>query len=177
MCRILLLLPTLLLTGLLPAGCVASRFTDNEPFDPGVIESFVPGTTTAADVTNELGPPVRVVELDVRSAYLYEFTISKTTGLVLFLVNFVNSDARFDRVWLFFDSRDVLTHSGSQLSAHRARFAMPWVRVHDAERNAAADAKYAEQRAKTRAGMDSDAGEPKAETKQEKAAEAAASAG
>ena len=47
--RILLLLPAILLT-----GCVASRFTDNEPFDPELIESFVPGTTTAAQVTGSL---------------------------------------------------------------------------------------------------------------------------
>jgi len=152
--RILLLLPAILLT-----GCVASRFTDNEPFDPEVIESFVPGTTTAAQVTDALGPPVRVVELDVRSAYLYEFSNSKTTGLVLLIVNFVNSDSRFDRVWFFFDSRDVLTHSGAQLSAHRARFAMPWVRVHDADRNAKMDAEYAEKKAKAEAKMKTDAAE------------------
>jgi len=154
MTRILLLLSALSLP-----VCVASRFTDNEPFDPAVVESFVPGTTTAADVTDAMGPPVRVVQLDVRSAYLYEFSNSKTTGLVLFLVNFVNSDARFDRVWLFFDSRDVLTHSGSQLSAHRSRFAMPWVRIHDADKNAKSDAKYAEQKAKAQAKMEADAAE------------------
>jgi len=151
--------PLLLPVFLLLTGCVASRFTDNEPFDPKVIESFLPGTTTAADVTEALGPPVRVVELDVRSAYLYEFTSSKTTGLVLLIVNFVNLDSRVDRVWLFFDSRDVLTHQGSQLSAHRARFAMPWVHVHDADKNAEMDANYAAQKAKAeaKAKMEADA--------------------
>jgi len=148
-------LPLLLvLPALLPVGCVASRFTDNEPFDPAIVESFVPGTTTAADVTNLLGPPVRVVELDVRSAYLYEFSNSKTTGLLLLLVNFVNSDARYDRVWLFFDSRDVLTHSGTQLSAHRARFAMPWSRIHDPDKNAEMDAKHAKKQAEAQAKME-----------------------
>lgn len=166
----------LFLALLLPA-CVASRFTDNEPFDPDVIEGFVPGSTTAADVTNVLGPPVRVVELDVRSAYLYEFSNSKTTGLVLLLVNFVNSDARFDRVWLFFDSRDVLTHTGSQLSAHRARFAMPWVGVHDADRNAKADAEYAKKRAEAEAKAAAAAKEAQAEAERKKSSEAAASAG
>jgi len=155
--RTLLIFPVLVLSVLVPGGCVASRFTDNEPFDPELIDSFVPGTTTATEVTEVLGPPVRVVELDVRSAYLYEFTNSKTTGLVFLIVNFVNSDSRADRVWLFFDSRDVLTHSGSLLSAHRARFAMPWVRVHAADKNAKMDAEYEQKKAKAKAKMEADA--------------------
>jgi len=83
----------------------------------------------------------------VRSAYLYEFSENKSAGLILLLVNFANSDQRFDRVWFFFDSRDVLTHYGTKLSSHRARFAMPWVDTHSAERNAKADAKRAEKKA------------------------------
>ena len=123
------------------AGCFMGKVAENEPFDEAVIESFEPGRTTAGDVTEALGPPLRVVELDVRSAYLYEFSQSKSAGLVLILVNFVNSDQRFDRIWLFFDSRDVLTHYGSQLSSHRTMFAMPWVDTHAPERMAKQDAK------------------------------------
>ncbi|MEM8885455.1 MAG: hypothetical protein AAGD14_15425, partial [Planctomycetota bacterium] len=87
------------------------------------------------------GPPRRVVELDVRSAYLYEFSRTNSAGLILVLVNLVNSDQRFDRIWFFFDSRDVLTHFGTQFSAHRTMFAMPWVDTHSAERKAKMDAK------------------------------------
>lgn len=137
------LLPLLLLS-----GCFLGRFNENEPLDEDLLAQFVPGRTTAGDVTNVLGPPMRVVELDVRSAYLYEFSESKSAGLILLLVNFVNNDQRFDRVWFFFDSRDVLTHYGTKLSSHRTRFAMPWVNTHTAKRNAKADAKRAEQKRK-----------------------------
>ena len=118
----------LLLLLFLPA-CFVGRSTENEPLDQEALESFVPGRTTAQEVTQALGPPKRVVELDVRSAYLYEFSQTKNAGLVLLLVNLVNSDQRFDRVWLFFDSRDVLTHSGSSYAAENSRFAMPWTKV------------------------------------------------
>jgi len=131
---------------LLP-GCFLGRFSENEPLDEDLLAQFEPGRTTAGDVTAAFGPPQRVVELDVRSAYLYEFSENKSAGLILLLVNFANSDQRFDRVWFFFDSRDVLTHYGTKLSSHRARFAMPWVDTHSAERNAKADAKRAEKKA------------------------------
>jgi hypothetical protein len=137
------LLPLLLLS-----GCFLGRFSENEPLDEDLLAEFVPGRTTAGDVTSRLGPPVRVVALDVRSAYLYEFSENKSAGLILLLVNFVNSDQRFDRLWFFFDSRDVLTHFGTKLSSHRARFAMPWVNTHTAARNAKADAKRAEEKEK-----------------------------
>ena len=139
----LALLPLLLLP-----SCFLAKFSENEPFDEAVIEKFEVGRTTAGDVTEALGPPRRVVELDVRSAYLYEFSRSKSAGLLFILVNFVNSDKRFDRLWFFFDSRDVLTHYGAQLSAHRTMFAMPWVDTHSPARMAKQDAKRVEQRKK-----------------------------
>ena len=147
---------TILISLLLLTGCFAGRCTDGEPFDAKIVEAFEPGTTTAKTVVEQLGPPRRVVELDVRSAYLYEFQQSKNAGLVLLIVNFVNSDVRFDRIWIFFDSRDVLTHIGTELHAHRARFAMPWVRNHTADKNAKADAEWAEQQAKAKAKLDAE---------------------
>ena len=140
--RVALALPLLL------SGCFLGRSTENEPFDESVLTQFEPGRTTAGDVTKVLGPPRRVVELDVRSAYLYEYAESKNSGLILILLNFVNSDQRYDRLWFFFDSRDVLTHVGSKLSSHRSMFAMPWVDTHTAERMAKRDAKREAKRAK-----------------------------
>ncbi|MHC4847540.1 MAG: hypothetical protein ACYTEG_03710 [Planctomycetota bacterium] len=142
----LALLPLLLLT-----GCFLGKFSENEPFDEDLLKEFESGKTTAGDVTRVLGPPLRVVPLDVRSAYLYEFSESKSAGLILLLVNFVNSDQRYDRIWFFFDSRDVLTHYGTRLSSHRSRFAMPWVDTHTKKYDDKADAKRAEQRAKEEA--------------------------
>ena len=153
-----------LLSLLLLSGCFLGRFSENEPLDEDLLAEFVPGRTTAGEVTNLLGPPVRVVELDVRSAYLYEFSETKSAGLILLLVNFVNSDERFDRVWFFFDSRDVLTHYGTKLSSHRARFAMPWVDTHAAKRNAKADAKRAERKAEEKAAEQKAAPAPARET-------------
>ncbi|MHC4449908.1 MAG: hypothetical protein ACYS0E_07165 [Planctomycetota bacterium] len=151
----LIFLPLLLL-----AGCFLGKFSENEPLDESLLKEFESGKTTAGDVTRVLGPPRRVVELDVRSAYLYEFSESKSAGLILLLVNFVNSDQRFDRVWFFFDSRDVLTHYGAHLSSHRSRFAMPWVNTHTKKYDDKADAKRAEQRAKEEAEAKALAGQP-----------------
>ena len=124
-------LPLVLLPLLFLPACFMGRSTRNEPLDTEVIATFEPGRTTAEDVTNALGPPLRVVELDVRSAYLYEFTQTKNAGLVFILVNFVNTDERSDRIWLFFDSRDVLTHHGSTFAAERTEFSMPWSKIKD----------------------------------------------
>ena len=151
MARTTLLFPILLLT-----GCFAGRSTDGEPFDAAIVSAFEPGTTTAKTVVEQLGPPRRVVELDVRSAYLYQFEQSKNAGLVLFVVNFVNSDVRYDRIWLFFDSRDVLTHVGTELHAHRARFAMPWAKIHTVDKDAQADAKWAAQQAEAKAKLEAE---------------------
>lgn len=132
-------------TALLPAlllfvGCVAGRFSQGEPFDAELLQELEPGTSTAAEVTELLGPPRMVVDLEPRSAYLYEFSASKVSGLVLLVVNFANLDQRYDRIWLFFDERDVLTHYGAKLSSHRVRWALPWRDLHDPEKSARKDA-------------------------------------
>jgi hypothetical protein len=150
--RRLALFPLLLLS-----GCFLGRFSENEPINEDLLRDFEPGKTTAGDVTKLLGPPIQVVEIDVRSAYLYEFSESKSSGLILLLVNFVNSDQRFDRIWFFFDSRDVLTHYGTKLSSHRSRFAMPWVNSHAEKYDKRADAKRAEQKAKEKAEAEAEA--------------------
>ena len=50
---------------------------------------------------------------------------------MLFLVNFVNTDLRQDRAWLFFDENDVLTHVGTTFEAADARYALPWFDIHE----------------------------------------------
>jgi len=123
------LLLGLLLLSFSPA-CFLSRQTTNEPIGRKKIEGFVPGKTTAKEVLEVLGAPSEVVQLGNRSAYRFEFTVCKNAGFSIIILSFVNSDTVSDRVWLFFDSKDVLTHAGSTLQAQDARFAMPWQSAH-----------------------------------------------
>ena len=121
-------------------GCFWSRAFVNEPLDANVVAALRPGTTTAAEVTKMLGAPSRIVPLGRRSAYLYEGTQSKTAWFSLIIVSFANTDARSDRVWVFFDENDVLSHVGSSLASHRASYAMPWMSLHDPADRKADDA-------------------------------------
>lgn len=132
------LLPLLLL--LLPA-CAFARQDTNDPIDATVVHTFTPGKTTARDVTAALGAPTEVVQLGKRTAYRYDATTQKSTVLFLLLVNFANQDGRSDRLWVFFDENDVLTHHGASYGTHRTQYAMPWEDVHEAADNQSRDAK------------------------------------
>lgn len=107
-------------------GCFISRSTINEPMRKHALEAFVPGQTTAKEVVEALGAPAEVVQLGNRSAYRYEFAVTKTAGFSIIVLTFVNDDMCSDRVWLFFDGKDVLTHAGSTFQAKDTRFEMPW---------------------------------------------------
>jgi hypothetical protein len=131
----------LLLTAL--GACAIARQDTNEPLDPAVVRSFEPGRTTAREVVEKLGAPTEVVQLGKRTAYRYDATTAKTAVLFLLVVNFANQDSRSDRVWLFFDERDVLSHYGTWWGTHRTQYAMPWEDVHEDRDNDARDAKRA----------------------------------
>ena len=122
------------------AGCAFARQDVNDPLDVATVRSLVPGTTTAREVVERLGAPTDVVQLGRRTAYRYDATSAKSTLLILLLINFGNQDTRSDRVWVFFDEKDVLTHYGATFGTHRTQYAMPWEDVHEAEDNAVRDA-------------------------------------
>lgn len=107
-------------------GCFMSRTSLNEPLRAPVIEGLVPGTTTASEVTALLGAPNEVVQLGQRSAYRYDFTNTKRAGLTFIVITFLNEDTRSDRIWLFFDAKDVLTHSGATFQGAGTEYSMPW---------------------------------------------------
>jgi hypothetical protein len=109
----------------LPA-CLIVRDTTNEPLQAEVLTQLTPGATTAAQAVELLGAPTEIVQLGFRSAYRYEFGAAKRAALFLIVINLSNTDARADRIWLFFDDRDVLTHVGSSFDADDARYALPW---------------------------------------------------
>ena len=110
-------------------GCYISRQTQNDPLHAGRIAQLAPGTSTAAQVVEALGAPTEVVQLGKRTAYRYDYTATKDTGVLLLVVGLFNSDTRADRVWVFFDEREILTHVASSLRASDAKYAMPWQSV------------------------------------------------
>lgn len=124
-------------------ACAIARQDTNEPLDPAVVRSFEPGRTTAREVVEKLGAPTEVVQLGKRTAYRYDATTAKTAVLFLLVVNFANQDSRTDRVWLFFDEHNVLSHYGTWWGIHRTQYAMPWEDVHEPGDNEARDRKRA----------------------------------
>lgn len=133
--RRLVLLPLLA-----AAACAFARQDTNDPLDATTVRSLEPGKTTAREVTERLGAPTEVVQLGRRTAYRYDATSAKSAVLFLLLINFGNQDTRSDRLWVFFDERDVLTHYGVSFGTHRTQYAMPWEDVHEASDNDSRDA-------------------------------------
>jgi hypothetical protein len=122
----LVFLPLVLAT----SGCFISRGTTNEPILRKTVDQLVPGESTASDVTRLLGAPSEVIQLGHRTAYRYDFTAQKRAGFSIIILTFVNEDTRADRVWLFFDAQDRLTHVGKTFEGADPRYAMPWQEVH-----------------------------------------------
>jgi hypothetical protein len=106
------------------------RSSKSEPLDPNVISQLEPGKTTALEATNLLGGPSQVVDLGSRSAYLYDHSLTKGSGFFLIPFIVASVDARGDRLWLFFDSEQVLTHYGATFTGHRPQYAFPWWDLH-----------------------------------------------
>ena len=121
-------------------GCVFGRQDTNDPLDAVTIRGLVPGTTTAREAVERLGAPSDVVQLGRRTAYRYDATSTKSTFVALLVVNFGNQDTRSDRLWLFFDEHDVLTHYGASFGTHRTQYALPWENVHEDTDNEVRDA-------------------------------------
>jgi hypothetical protein len=115
----------------LSPSCFISRSMVNEPLRRAEIDRLVPGTTTAVEVTAILGAPNEVIQLGSRTAYRYDFSEQKRAGFTVIVFTVLNEDMRTDRVWLFFDKDDLLTHMGSTLQAANSRYAAPWVDVHE----------------------------------------------
>lgn len=123
----------------LPA-CGIMRQEINEPIDAVVVRSLQPGVTTAKEVVEKLGAPTEVVQLGKRTAYRYDASSNKGAGLFLIVFNMLAQDSRSDRVWVFFDDKDVLTHYGASFATHRTQYSLPWEDVHEVEDNRARDA-------------------------------------
>ncbi|HEX5050383.1 MAG TPA: hypothetical protein VFZ65_01295 [Planctomycetota bacterium] len=103
------------------AACAIARQDTNDPLDAATIRALQPGKTTAREVVERLGAPTDVVQLGRRTAYRYDATSAKSSVLFLLLVNFANQDTRSDRLWVFFDENDVLSHYGASFGTHRTQ--------------------------------------------------------
>ncbi len=123
--------PLLLLLCAPLQGCLVDRTVTNQPLPREKVAAFEPGKTSARDVVAALGAPVEVVQLGRRTAYRYEFNVSKRAGLWLIVIILVNRDTRSDRVWVFFDEHDVLTHVGVTYEGDRPEYALPWEDLHE----------------------------------------------
>ena len=122
---------SILLVLLVLPSCWLAREQVNEPIDALAVAQLQPGTSTARQVVDLLGGPVEVVQLGRRTAYLYSASTQKSANLWAMALALSNTDTRQDRVWVFFDEADVLTHVGATFESHRAQYAMPWEDVHE----------------------------------------------
>lgn len=110
---------------LLLPGCYLDRSTTNVPLEPAAVAQLTPGTSTADDVTRLLGAPVEVVQLGRRSAWRYEYVLTKRAGLFLVLFGTRGTDTQADRVWVFLDEQDRVSHVGSTFDSREAEYALP----------------------------------------------------
>ena len=116
------LLPVLVL---LLASCAVARQRQHQPLPPAEVQAIGAGDT-AASVVERLGAPTEVVQLGRRTAYRYDYTETKSAGLFLLVVGFFNQDTDQDRLWVFLDEDDRVTHLGATLDGGKAEYAMPW---------------------------------------------------
>ena len=110
----------------LSTSCFVSRETTNVPLSPELVDQLEPGVTTATEVAELLGAPAEVVQLGFRSAWRYDHVRAKRAGFTIIIVTLMDTDARTDRVWVFFDENDLLTNFGSTFQAGGAQYQMPW---------------------------------------------------
>jgi hypothetical protein len=110
----------------LAPGCFLSRRAENERIRPATLARLEPGRTSAKQAVEILGAPTDVVQLGRRSAYRYDASVTKDAGLWLLVVGLLGRDTRSDRVWLFFDEAELLTHVGATLESDEAEYALPW---------------------------------------------------
>ena len=102
-----------LLCALLASGCFVQRAHRNNRIDPSAVAQLVPGETTARQVVELLGAPTDVVQLANRSAYRYDFVVEKQATLFLVVLILRGIESNSDRVWVFFDANEVLSHVGT----------------------------------------------------------------
>jgi hypothetical protein len=120
-------------------SCFLSREAINQPLDHEVVGGIKIGTM-ASEVVTRMGAPDEVVQLGRRTAYRYQFNLTKSATSWWGVLILSNADSRRDTAWFFFDENQRLTHVGSTFESHHTGFhAFPWSDIYDADDAAAAD--------------------------------------
>lgn len=113
-------------------GCFVSRNTVDRPLDPEAIEEIEAGRTDKEGVVGLLGAPTDIIFSNRAHdplrvfAYEYTYSVTKTSGLTLIVVTFLNSDTKRDHVLVFFDEDGVVSAVGSRLDAEFASYGLPF---------------------------------------------------
>ena len=115
----------LLLVFLLQSCAGWAKNRDYHPFDAAKLDKLIVGKSTVAQVTEMLGAPSNIVKLSNGNAYIYRRSLSKGTGLWLLIVSFGNYDKHYDQIVIFFDKKNIMTHYGVTLDAHKAAYELP----------------------------------------------------
>ena len=108
-------------------GCAMfGKNKEEQPFSPALIDTLVPGQTTAVDVTDKFGAPEQVVKMSNGNAYMYKRSVAKGTAIWLILVSFGNYEKQYDQLVFFFNNKDILTHYGASMNADKASYGFPF---------------------------------------------------
>ncbi len=125
-----LMLGLLLMVG--TPGCFVSRNTVDRPLDPEAVEQIAVGQSRKEDVVKLLGAPTDIIFSNQAHdplrvfAYEYTYAVTKTSGLTLIIVTFLNSDTKRDHVLVFFDEDGMVSAVGSRLNAEFAGYGLPF---------------------------------------------------
>ena len=120
-----------LLAALAFSGCFLSRSKVKAPINAEMVGRIAVGKSTREDVVRLLGAPTDIIFCNKEHdplrvfAYEYTYTVTKTTGLTLVVVTFLNTDTKRDHVLVFFDNRGVVSAVGKSLDADKASYKLP----------------------------------------------------
>jgi hypothetical protein len=106
-------------------GCILARLHANEPLDRVKIESIERGVTTKEEILARFGPPhelearefvifgqprdkVPIDRLVGSRFFIYRYTRANGFAVILIIFNYLDGDARSDRLVIFFDADDVV---------------------------------------------------------------------
>jgi len=128
----------LLLAGLVASvasaatGCaVMGRQQKENPVDGTRVLELEEGMDKA-EVTRLLGAPTEIIfsnrEHDPlrEHAYVYEYVVTKYTGISFLILNFGNVDQKKDRVVVFLDDEGKVLSVGASLFSHDSSYGFPF---------------------------------------------------
>jgi len=86
------------------SGCAFVRANLGDELNPEAVEAIQRGVSTRADVTNRLGAPDRIVQVNDREIYQY-YRYDLKSGTILF---FSRTNIKSDDLYIVFNSRGIV---------------------------------------------------------------------